>query len=215
LKRKILYYILATKLASKFSFSIYKKETVWRFFFHLLSLTEYSFIHVKVQELFLSMASTSRNEKKVSGANNYIPESIAYSILSKLPLKSLKRFSTEIVLHGFVYDHFSDDYKVIQHVSYIAFNESSDDIHGLFWEIYSLKSNSWKKCNFDIPVHDWITSSDVYLNGVCHWWGKVNNESFLVSFNLCNEVWLTTPSPIENVQDGDVDLVVLYGHMLL
>jgi hypothetical protein len=28
-------------------------------------------------------------------------------------------------------------------------------------------------------------------------------------------VWLTTPSPIENVQDGDVDLVVLYGHMLL
>jgi hypothetical protein len=57
-------------LASKFSFSIYKKEIVWRFFFHLLSLTEYSFIHVKVQELFLSMASTSRNEKKVSGANS-------------------------------------------------------------------------------------------------------------------------------------------------
>jgi hypothetical protein len=37
------------------------------------------------------MASTSRNEKKVSGVNNYIPEVIAYSILSKLPLKSLQR----------------------------------------------------------------------------------------------------------------------------
>ncbi|CAJ2649675.1 unnamed protein product [Trifolium pratense] len=286
------------------------------------------------------MASTSRNEKKVSGANNYIPESIVFPILSKLPVKSLKRFScvskswthlfenpvfinmfrknlvskshslyndddddvyfvlhqyvhsfrwdfyvlcgekfeyklkmdlpssfhirvirilgsamngvfciydcdnhtmaalwnpateevkvippgsaefqgqftTEIVLHGFGYDHVTDDYKLIQHVSYITFNESSDDIHGLFWEIYSLKSNSWKKFNFDIPVRGWITGSDVYLNGECHWWGKVNNESYLVSFNLCKEAFLITPSPIENVQDGDVDLVVLYGHVAM
>jgi hypothetical protein len=45
--------------------------------------------------------------------------------------------------------------------------------------------------------------------------GKVNDESYLVSFNLCNEEWLTTHSPIENVQDGDVDLVVLYGHVAM
>ncbi|KAK2384698.1 F-box/kelch-repeat protein [Trifolium repens] len=288
------------------------------------------------------MASTSRNEKKISGANNnnYLPEGIVFSILSKLPLKSLKRFScvseswahlfenpifftmfhnnlvskshslyndddddvhfvlnqyvdsfrwdfyllygemfenkhkldlpssfhiqvirilgsamngvfciydcdrhtkaalwnpatsdvnvippgsaeyrgdftTEIVLHGFGYDYVSDDYKVIQHVSYITFTENSDVIRGLFWEIYSLKSNSWKKCNFDMPVRDWITGSDVYVNGVCHWWGKVDEESSLVSFNLCNEEWLTTDSPIENVHDGDVDLVVLYGHVAM
>jgi F-box interacting protein len=126
------------------------------------------------------------------------------------------QFNTEIVLHGFGYDHVSDDYKVIQHASYTTFNESLDDmIDVLFWEIYSLKSNSWKKCNFDMPVRDWIIGSDVYLNGVCRWWGNVNNELFLVSFNFCNEVCLTTPSPIENVQDCDADLVVLYGHVAM
>jgi hypothetical protein len=89
-----------TQLIMLVLYTIYKKETVWSFCFHLLSLTEYSFIHIEVQELFhitveelfLSMASTSRNEKKDGGAK-YIPEVIAFSILSKLPLKSLKRFS--------------------------------------------------------------------------------------------------------------------------
>jgi hypothetical protein len=66
-----------------------------------------------------------------------------------------------------------------------------------------------------MPVRDWIIGSDVYLNGVCRWWGNVNNELFLVSFNFCNEVCLTTPSPIENVQDCDADLVVLYGHVAM
>ncbi|KAK2408389.1 putative F-box protein [Trifolium repens] len=35
----------------------------------------------------------SRNDKKVSGTGNYIVDDIAFCILSKLPDKSLKRFS--------------------------------------------------------------------------------------------------------------------------
>jgi molecular chaperone HtpG len=255
--------------------------------------------HIKVQELFLSMAL-------------YIADDIAFSILSKLPDKSLKRFScvrkswsrlfensnfinmfrknlvskshslyddndvyhllfqnedncrvlgsaingvcciydsddhtsvilgnpateetkaiphssveyqphftTHVVLQGFGYDYVRDDYKIIQHVSYITFNENpSDDVtHELFWEIYSLKSNTWKKFNFDIPIRGiWnnIACSDVYLNGVCHWWGQENEESYLVSYNLCNEVCISTPSPIKYV--FDVDLMVFKGYVAM
>ncbi|MCI04903.1 F-box protein, partial [Trifolium medium] len=40
-----------------------------------------------------------------------------------------------------------------------------------FWEIYSLKSNSWKKIEgFDVP-RPWGGSSQVNLNEFCHWLG--------------------------------------------
>jgi hypothetical protein len=62
-----------------------------------------------------------------------------------------------------------------------------------------------------------LSASDVYLNGVCHWWGETNNKTCLVSFNLCDEVFLTTPSPLADVPgDGfDVQLTVLNGSIAL
>ena len=110
-------------------------------------------------------------------------------------------FTTEIFLHGFGYDHVRDDYKVIQLVHYFTecnYGAKPDP----FWEIYSLKTNSWTKINFE-----WCFNSDVYFNGVCHWWGKTKNKRFLVSYNLCNDMCLLTPPPSEDLFDGfDVDL---------
>jgi F-box interacting protein len=119
---------------------------------------------------------------------------------------------TRILLHGFGYDHVRDDYKIIEHVAY------SDAVwlNPPFWEIYSLKSNSWRKINYDMPIRC-SSASDVYLNGVCHWWGEKHNKTCLVSFNLCDEVFLTTPSPLADVPgDGfDVQLTVLNGSIAL
>jgi len=122
-------------------------------------------------------------------------------------------FTTEILLHGFGYDHVRDDYKVIQIVEY--FTESNDGVEpDPFWEIYSLKTNSWTKINFDMPRNEWIFY--VYFDGVCHWLGRTDNKRFLVSFNLCNDVCLLTPPPSEDSFDGfDVDLTVLNGFVAI
>jgi F-box interacting protein len=119
--------------------------------------------------------------------------------------------STKISLHGFGYDHVRDDYKIIEHVAY-----SDAVLLDPFWEIYSLKSNSWRKINYDMPIRC-LSASDVYLNGVCHWWGEKHNKTCLVSFNLCDEVFLTTPSPLADVPDDgfDVQLMVLNGSIAL
>ncbi|XP_045810195.1 F-box/kelch-repeat protein At3g23880-like [Trifolium pratense] len=125
--------------------------------------------------------------------------------------------STDISLHGFGYDHVRDDYKIIEHVGYNASCRTpSHVVFDPFWEIYSLESNSWRKINYDMPIRARATS-DVYLNGVCHWWRETNNETCLVSFNLCNEVCLTTPSPLPDVPpDGfGVHLTVLNGSLAL
>jgi molecular chaperone HtpG len=115
-------------------------------------------------------------------------------------------FTTDIYLHGFGYDHVRDDYKVIQLVEYST--ESNDGVKpDRFWEMYSLKTNSWTNINFDMPKNEWLFSSDLYFDGVCHWWGRTDNKIFLVSFNLCNDVCVLTPPPSEDLFDGfDVDL---------
>ncbi|KAK2408393.1 F-box/kelch-repeat protein [Trifolium repens] len=121
-----------------------------------------------------------------------------------------------VTLHGFGYDHVRDDYKVIQHAAYIKYNPSYDGKWKNFREIYSLKSNSWRKLDFDMPARYTDTDTDVYLNGVCHWWGKRNNEIYLVSFNVSDEVYFTTSPPFENVRDDfDDNLTVLNGYVAM
>jgi molecular chaperone HtpG len=104
--------------------------------------------------------------------------------------------STRISLHGFGYDNVRHDYKVIRHVNYYTRNRFSYHFINLdsFWEIYELKSNSWRKINFDMPTIALTHNCDVYFDGVCHWWGVTNT---LVSFNLCNEEYFITPPPLD------------------
>ncbi|MCI11651.1 F-box family protein, partial [Trifolium medium] len=72
-----------------------------------------------------------------------------------------------------------------------------------FWEIYSLRSNSWSKLDVNIPNRNYYYTLKrrigVYTNGVCHWWARTddsdNVEECLVSFDFSNEVLITTPMP--------------------
>ncbi|CAJ2674234.1 unnamed protein product [Trifolium pratense] len=102
---------------------------------------------------------------------------------------------------GFGYDHVTHDYKIIQHVGYIGIKTKLNS----FWEIYSLKSNSWRKIDFEMPTMSWLSNNVVYFDGVCHWWGLSNK---LMSFNLCNEMCFITPLFLEDLPN-DFDVVNL------
>ncbi|KAK7308787.1 hypothetical protein RJT34_05018 [Clitoria ternatea] len=100
-------------------------------------------------------------------------------------------------VHGFGYDCLTDDYKVIQCTYYCDPPKG-----GILWYIYSLRSNSWRKLDIDMPPKVLESSGfTLYLNGVCHWWGWISPENwgkaqlYLVSFNLYNEVVVTTHMP--------------------
>jgi molecular chaperone HtpG len=118
------------------------------------------------------------------------------------------------ILHGFGYDHVTDDYKVIRFVDsfriVVQANEAgvNEDrsSYEIFWEIYSLRSDSWKKLDVNIPNRYHYSLNrriGVYTNGVCHWWARTNHspnispnvEECLVSFDFSNEALITTPMP--------------------
>jgi len=115
------------------------------------------------------------------------------------------------ILHAFGYDHVRDDFNVIRR-SYcdLSDDESLEDVFMPpdFWEIYSLRSNSWRKLNTNISIPYFSPlGSEVYLNGVCHWLANTKDQTFVVSFNLCNDVFSTTP--IDGYDVFSVRLVVL------
>jgi len=77
-------------------------------------------------------------------------------------------------LHGFGYDHVRNDLKVIRHAAYcMPLNESDFESyisllpHDSMWEVYSLRSNSWKKLDVDIPTGYHPSGIGIHTNGVC------------------------------------------------
>ncbi|XP_024642373.1 F-box/kelch-repeat protein At3g06240 [Medicago truncatula] len=236
--------------------------------------------------------------EKVSTA--YISDDIAFSILSKLPLKSFKRFEclrkswstlcknhhfmdmfrcnflsnshcegaslllfdnencNEVLycvsgeskvesenfsdiyvpsrLHGFGYNHVTNDYNVIQLIKVCIKEKPSYDYSGDVkefvsyrtvpkWEIYSLRSNSWRELDVDMPSSvDCTEGTQIYMDGVCHWLCEKHKDNpigpCLVSFYLSNEVSFTTAIPPDVDDCFDVkakwkNLVVLNGYIAL
>jgi molecular chaperone HtpG len=105
-------------------------------------------------------------------------------------------------LHGFGYDHVSDDYKVIQMIEYFPYYQGDiiweDRSYDPLWEIYSLKTNSWKKLNIDMRncyYYSPLQGNGLYTDRVFHWWAKSkskNIEEYLLSFDFSKEVMCTT-----------------------
>ncbi|XP_045815047.1 F-box/kelch-repeat protein At3g06240-like [Trifolium pratense] len=116
------------------------------------------------------------------------------------------------LLYGFGYDHVSDDYKIIRHVCYFLNTQgedwddllsSSQTCYEHLWEIYSLRCNSWRKIDVDIP-RDWEVSTEngLFMDGICHWYSSCTKnddecEHILVSFDLTNEVSFATLIPLD------------------
>ncbi|PNX73296.1 F-box protein [Trifolium pratense] len=130
-------------------------------------------------------------------------------------------------IHGFGYDHVRDDYKLIRKiVYYFPLIESLFDHLGVeqpwnapYWEIYSMRSNCWKKLDVKLPRYVLkIHCPRLYMDGMCHWYGA--NEATmitesLVSFDFVNEVFITTLIPSycknNNPYFELVHLIVLNG----
>ncbi|XP_050903464.1 F-box/kelch-repeat protein At3g06240 [Lathyrus oleraceus] len=123
-------------------------------------------------------------------------------------------FVTYLNLHGFGYDYVADDYKLIRNTTIICkfhtiWPSDRDLLLGRgeslkpFWEIYSLKTNSWKKLDIDMPscvkCNSGFGTFRVYLDGVCHWLNLDRENKYvgasLISFDLSNEVFINTPIP--------------------
>ncbi|KAK2447759.1 F-box/kelch-repeat protein [Trifolium repens] len=141
-------------------------------------------------------------------------------------------------IHGFGYDYVRNDYKLIRYVQFSTqdlFPEDEimpgDEIPcDPVWEIYSLRSNSWRILNMDMPKLK-VHTSDVeivrfYLDGICHWWtqGESHREccynAHLVSFDVINEVFYTTPMPSDLYDEFSLvavecQLVTLNGYIAL
>ena len=131
----------------------------------------------------------------------------------------LPNFVDDFHLRAFGYDHVTNDYKVIQHVSFRPILNGYSPEEDLpmtpdpFWEIYSLRSNSWRRPVVDMPVPISYTTN-VYFNGMCHWFGDWDGETFsVVSFNLSNEVFFTTP--VDWHARSFPSLMVLNGYIAL
>lgn len=91
----------------------------------------------------------------------------------------------KVALYGFGYDHIRDDYKIIRDVNYFP---TAIGIKPLC-QIYSLRSGYWRILNIDMPIRDniCIEGREVYLNGMCHWWGKINLVYPTSQQALCNK----------------------------
>ncbi|XP_058734101.1 F-box protein CPR1-like [Vicia villosa] len=119
-----------------------------------------------------------------------------------------------VFLHGFGYDHVCDDYKIIQMIDF--FPKVEDNVRGEngdliwedksydpLWEIYSLKTNSWKKLDFDMRNcyhYSIVKAMGVYTDGLFHWWAKSETKNIgenLLSFDFSTEMLIKTPMPTD------------------
>lgn len=122
-----------------------------------------------------------------------------------------------VLLHGFGYNHIQNDYKIIRFINVGLLH--GDLYGGNYWEIYSLRSNSWRTLHINMPMYGHGTFGErLYTIGMCHWISRANtnqDDSYLVSFNLNDEIFDTTLIPIfmdnELNPEFSIHLVMLIG----
>ncbi|XP_045828998.1 F-box protein CPR1-like [Trifolium pratense] len=106
------------------------------------------------------------------------------------------------IFHGFGYDNVRDDYKLIRYITFFQVVDEEEDVpyedrsYDPLLQIYSLRSNTWRILDvnipdgYDISMIDFEKPVGVYMDGVCHWWGTTdfgNGEGYLVRLVVLNE----------------------------
>jgi len=113
--------------------------------------------------------------------------------------------------YGFGFDRVRHDYKMMYYITNIDCSDVDLGVHpdteldisyyGLMM-IYSLRTNSWRILDLDMCYNpdDW--EGQLYMDGLSHWLCERdldNGDSdytHLLSFDWSNEVFLTTPTPM-------------------
>jgi hypothetical protein len=114
------------------------------------------------------------------------------------------------------------DYKVIQSVDRVPGPEDNEFWYSdrpcleTFWIIYSLKSNSWRKLDLNLPNHHCRKLNHfagVYTNGVCHWWARTDDSPNIPAYknNLIAKLQTSTlekSCPVAKIQTGPLEKFV-------
>jgi molecular chaperone HtpG len=167
------------------------------------------------------------------------PATDELKVIPPSPVESVTRYRyIKPQIHGFGYDYVRDDYKLIRYVRFKTKDLVYEDYTipastvpvDPVWEIYSLRSNSWRILNMEMPkLKVYISDVEIvrfYLDGMCHWWtqGESHREccfdAHLVSFDVINEVFYTTPMPSDLYDEFcnvvvQCQLVTLNGYIAL
>jgi len=101
--------------------------------------------------------------------------SFEHTILKTFPpgsvFEDLPVISTIVNIHGFGYDPITYDYKMIQYFGFFDDVEKHDPNDETLWQIYSLRNNSRRDLQVEMPNHFWNnwwqeTGYAVYFNGM-------------------------------------------------
>jgi molecular chaperone HtpG len=181
----------------------------------------------------LCVCSTATKERKIVLWN---PATEEMKVIPRSPVESSFYRRAKPRIHAFGYDYVRGDYKLIRYVQFDVIRYEDDDMswHKVplepLWEMYSLSSNSWRVLDVKmppliVPLCD-VEMFRVYMDGMCHWWTQEESHlehcynSHLVSFDLINEVFFTTPMPSDlynefSLEAVECQLVMLNGHIAL
>lgn len=86
---------------------------------------------------------------------------------------------TSFCMHGFGYDDWTDDYKIVTLSYYDTDNEHEPDCDETFVDVYSVKTRTWER--FDPSPYDHAVpelASGVFLNGGLHWLASGRSEGY-------------------------------------
>ncbi|EYU33144.1 hypothetical protein MIMGU_mgv1a025616mg [Erythranthe guttata] len=125
---------------------------------------------------------------------------------SPLALKS-KHSST---MHGFGYDSYIDDYKVVALSYYDSDTEYEPDCVDTFVDVYCVRRGVWKRVESSPYDHSApVTPSGAYLNGAVHWLAgsrESGHASVIAAFDLVNEVFTKIPAPNKSFEYSTLEI---------
>jgi molecular chaperone HtpG len=141
------------------------------------------------------------------------PSTKEIKVIPHSPIDSGRHWEVYVDHLEFGYDRVKDDYKVMRHIAQLE--QSNISRACSIWEVYSLRSNSWKK--LDVDMHNEpMGSLQLYMDGLSHWLSKSGtcNEASLISLDWSNEVFITTPIP-SDMNDDIFDSFSVLSHLVL
>ncbi|KAL2922815.1 F-box protein CPR1 [Bienertia sinuspersici] len=131
----------------------------------------------------------------------YNPTTQSYKPLPYLPEISTFHYPKGHSYMGFGYDHLSEDYKCVKIFLRKSYNYDETGSFKSLVMVYSLKYDSWKRGNHDVPFyigHATVCNGySVFLNGILHWSIDDDHRQPLpiFGFKLSDETFCSVPIP--------------------
>ncbi|MED6137327.1 hypothetical protein PIB30_063947 [Stylosanthes scabra] len=111
------------------------------------------------------------------------------------------------LLSGFGYDESKDDYFVIA-----AWKDKKEENH---FDFYSLRTNSWKSFEVELPNKPRRRDPGLFFNGAFHWLPEDVNDDTILVFDITKKSFSVIPMPERKITSYYANLVVLRGCLAL